>query len=142
MTNNHIIGPNIGLTVPLENRTTILTEKDVGEMKAVHEICKEYGISRKTLYYYDQIGILKPTSRYGKQKAKFYSKKACKRLEAILLYQKAGLTLNSIQKILDDAEANPISILNDSITAMQKQKADLDEKIAFAKQLISQLEEK
>lgn len=142
MTNNYNYNHETSLTVPFGNGTTIPTEKDIGEMKAVHEICKEYGISRKTLYYYDQIGILKPTYRHGKQKAKFYSKKACKRLEDILLYQKAGLTLNAIQTILDDKKEDPISILNESITAMQKQKDDLDKKISFAKKLISQLEEK
>ena len=38
-------------------------------MKTVNEVCLMMHVTRKTLYY-DKVGILKPTIRAGKQKAK------------------------------------------------------------------------
>ena len=54
------------LTVLQGNGLTMISKDEINEMKPVHEVRSQYSISRKTLYYYDQIGLLKPTRRVGK----------------------------------------------------------------------------
>lgn len=74
---------------------------------SVKEVCKRYNITRKTLFYYDRSDILKPSERQGKQQFKYYDDKALLRLESILEYRNAGLSIYDIRKIidLDDKEA-------------------------------------
>ena len=51
----------------------------------------ETGITRKTLFYYDKIGLLKPANRNGKQHGRMYSSSAIARLKTIMAYQSCGL---------------------------------------------------
>ena len=51
------------------------------KLYSVKEICEKYGITRKTLFYYDRIGLLKPAKRLGRQSFKYYDVAALKRLE-------------------------------------------------------------
>ena len=61
-------------------------------MKTVNEVCLMMHVTRKTLYYYDKVGILKPTIRAGKQKAKLYDEEQLLKLQMILKYKKAGVS--------------------------------------------------
>ena len=85
-------------------------------MKTVQEICRDLGITRKTLFYYDRIGILKPTVRTGNQKANEYDEEAVKKLEKIIRYQAAGLKLEEIRSVLSEPEAER-GILTEVISA-------------------------
>lgn len=71
------------------------------ELFSVKNICDEFNITRKTLFYYDRVGLLKPSKRIGKQQSKFYDNQAKERLEMILVYRSAGLTIDEIRKIID-----------------------------------------
>lgn len=129
------------LTVPLGNSSRMNLESEIRGMKSVHEVCLKYSISRKTLYYYDQIGLLKPTQRTGVQKAKLYGPKALKRLEDILLYQNAGLTLKEINEVLEVNNEEKIKIIQQSIQRMKQQKKTIQKNIDYASSLVKQLEE-
>lgn len=133
---------NKHLTVPLGNGSRMISESEIRAMKSVHEVCEEYHISRKTLFYYDQIGILKPTHRTGVQKAKLYGPKALRRLEDILMYQKAGLALKEIEEILEETNKNKIKIIQKSIQRMNQKKQSLQKNIDYASKLIEKLEGK
>lgn len=78
-----------GLTVDLINQP----------MKAVKEVCELLKITRKTLFYYDKISLVKPTIRVGSQNHKMYGDKALKQLAIICLYRKAGFRIEEIKKI-------------------------------------------
>jgi len=71
------------------------------DMHSVREVCDKYGITRKTLFYYDRSGLLKPTKREGKQQFKYYDEKSLSRLELILEYRAAGLTIQEIKQVVD-----------------------------------------
>ena len=71
------------------------------KLYSVKEVCDKYNITRKTLFYYDQIGLLIPTERQGKQQFKYYNHNALSRLETILEYRRVGLTINEIKEIID-----------------------------------------
>lgn len=68
---------------------------------SIKDVCNEYGITRKTLFYYDRADLLKPTKREGKQQFKYYDDNALYRLETILEYRSAGLTIGEIKQIID-----------------------------------------
>lgn len=90
------------------NESTVVTEEDYKSMKTVKEVCEIAGITRKTLFYYDKIGLLKPTARIGNQKHKLYSDKALRRLLQIRIYRKAGLDIREIKQLLQGAESMEI----------------------------------
>lgn len=129
------------LTVPHGNSSTMKQKGEIIEMKSVHEVCVQYSISRKTLFYYDQIGLLKPTRRVGTQKTKMYGRKALEQLEMIIAYQTAGLTLKEIQKALEAGNREKIELLKNSIRRMKEEKKLLQEKLNNATQLMKQLED-
>jgi DNA-binding transcriptional MerR regulator len=59
-----------------------------------------FGLSRTTLLYYDELGLLRPGARSAKG-YRLYSAADAERLRQICHYRKAGLPLGSIQRILD-----------------------------------------
>lgn len=68
----------------------------------INDICKMYKISRSTLLYYDSIGLLRPAERTGAN-YRLYSDSDSLRLERILNFRKAGISLNEI-KLLDNEQ--------------------------------------
>lgn len=60
------------LTVPLGNSTTVEIVESQEKVLSVNEVCKIANISRKTLFYYDKIGLLLPKRRIGSQHTKMY----------------------------------------------------------------------
>ena len=108
-------------------------------MLSVNELCRRTGVSRKTLYYYDKIGLLKPSERYGVQKAKLYDEEDAERLSKILAYREAGLSLHEIGEILECAEEEKIHILEAVIKRLEKERDRLDLEIAKAREFLNQI---
>lgn len=117
MKQNHTQTQTYRLTGLLGNGWTLADTSQ--PMKTVHDVCKETGITRKTLFYYDKIGLLKPTNRNGKQHGKMYSNSAIARLKTIMAYQTCGLTLKEIDAILNQ-NASEQEILVQARTRLTK----------------------
>lgn len=84
----------------------IKVKKDIGDsymeekkLYTVKEVCEKYGITRKTLFYYDKTGLLSPTKRLGNQLHKVYDIKEIQKLEMILRLRNAGLTISEIKEM-------------------------------------------
>ena len=107
------------------------------DMKTVNEVCKAAGVTRKTLYYYDKIALLKPVKRSGKQKAKLYSDTAVDTLKTIKQYQEAGLLLSEVRSILNQPEKT-IEILLGVQKRLFEQKQILEEQMLLLKELIEE----
>lgn len=108
-------------------------------METVRDVCRRTGITRKRLFYYDHIDLLKPTKRVGPQRTKMYGAKALERLDRILLYQKAGLRLSEIRMILDGDEAERESCLNNALIRLEAEVAVLNDQIGYARKLLDDL---
>ena len=91
------------LTVPLENSTTVEIVESQEKVLSVNEVSKIANISRKTLFYYDKIGLLLPKKRIGSQHTKMYDKTAIHKLHQIQMYKNAGLLLREIKEILNES---------------------------------------
>ena len=71
------------------------------KLLTVKEICEKYDITRKTLFYYDKAGLLSPDRRVGTQLHKVYDSDEIRKLETILQYRNAGLTIGEIRELTD-----------------------------------------
>jgi len=64
----------------------------------IHELIEQSGFSRRTIYYYTQLGLLPPPS--GKGKNYQYSEVHLERLQYIKKLQMARYSLNEIKELL------------------------------------------
>lgn len=96
-------------------------------MFRITEFAKHFGLSRSTLLYYDQIGLLKPSAR-SRAGYRLYSESDRNRLAAICSFRQAGLTIEDIRRLLtleEDANASVLQRrmreLGDEIRSLQSQ---------------------
>jgi DNA-binding transcriptional MerR regulator len=75
------------------------------------------GVSRRTLHYYDQIGLLKP-QEVATNGYRFYGRRDLLRLQQILFYRELGLTLEQIGRILDDPGFDLLAALQEHRLAL------------------------
>jgi DNA-binding transcriptional MerR regulator len=69
-------------------------------MFTVKKLAKLAGITPRTLHYYDEIGLLKP-SRIGDNGYRYYGEESLLRLQQILLYRQLDMPLGRIKVMLD-----------------------------------------
>jgi len=74
-------------------------ENNENHLFSVKEVCSKYGITRKTLFYYDKVGLICPERRVGTQLHKVYDIYEVHKLETILTYRNAGLTIDEIREM-------------------------------------------
>lgn len=67
----------------------------------VKKLSELSGISVRTLHYYDEIGLLKP-SQVKTNGYRIYDKKEILKLQQILYYRELNFTLNEIKSIIND----------------------------------------
>lgn len=70
-------------------------------MKSVNEVSKLSGVSRRTLQYYDEIGLL-PPSAVKESGYRQYDDESLRRLWSILFYKELGISLDDIRLILEN----------------------------------------
>lgn len=98
----------------------------------VKKLAKISGISVRTLRFYDEIGLLKP-SFYGDNHYRYYEEAELLMLQQILFYRELDFSLNDIQRIIVSSDFNKIDAL---ISHKQVLKDGLDRK----KQLIKTID--
>ena len=70
-------------------------------MRTVKEISDLTGISVRTLHYYDEIGLLKPTDK-SEAGYRLYDDKALETLQQILFFREFDISLKEIKAVLDN----------------------------------------
>lgn len=65
------------------------------KLMSVHEVAKLTGITARTLHYYDEIGLLKPT-KVTEAGYRMYDDAALSRLQNILLFRELEFPLKEI----------------------------------------------
>jgi DNA-binding transcriptional MerR regulator len=115
-------------------------------MYTIGELGKKVGLSRGTLLYYDDIGLLKPSAR-TETNYRCYTEGDFDRLKQICLYRDTGMSLEVIGRILDSTltdktpilekhmqnlcqEMRRLTLQRQIITRIMIQKKDPDLKIA------------
>ena len=69
-------------------------------MKTVKDVSEISGVSIRTLRYYDEIGLLKPTE-LSDAGYRLYDNKALERLQEIMFFKELEIPLEDIKKIMD-----------------------------------------
>jgi MerR family transcriptional regulator, thiopeptide resistance regulator len=87
------------------------------------------GVTVRTLHYYDEIGLLRPSS-VGENGYRYYGEDALLRLQQILLFREMDLGLLQIQQIIDDPRF-------DLVAALQQHREALQSRIERLQNLIS-----
>ncbi|MDD6668000.1 MAG: MerR family transcriptional regulator [Lachnospiraceae bacterium] len=105
---------------------------------SVGEVCRLTGTTRKTLFYYDRIGLLPPSRREGAQNFKEYDSGKVQRLRMIIEYREAGLRITEIREMLDDKEAEKIRILKGALQRLKNERSDTEEKVRRIQLLIKE----
>ena len=72
-------------------------------MRTVKDVSKLTGISVRTLHYYDEIGLLKPTS-CSAAGYRLYDDKALERLQQILFFREFDMPLLEIKAVMENPE--------------------------------------
>ena len=70
-------------------------------MRTVKEVSKLTGISVRTLHYYDEIGLLKPTKK-TEGKYRLYDDRALETLQQILFFKEFDFSLKDIKEIMQN----------------------------------------
>ena len=74
-------------------------------MKTVKDVSEITGVSIRTLRYYDEIGLLKPTELTDAG-YRLYDNKALEKLQEIMFFRELEIPLMDIKKIMDDPNYN------------------------------------
>ncbi len=70
-------------------------------MRTVKEISNITGISVRTLHYYDEIGLLKPTDK-SDAGYRLYDDKALEQLQQILFFREFDIPLKEIKAVMEN----------------------------------------
>lgn len=76
-------------------------------MKTISQVASLTGISTRTLQYYDEIDLLKP-SELTPSGYRLYNDEALEKLQQILFYKELNFKLNEIKEILQKPEYDKI----------------------------------
>lgn len=87
---------------------------------SINHLCKQSGLSRSTLLYYDTIGLLKPSGR-SHNNYRRYSQTDVSRLEQICLYRQTGIPLEEIKYLLESSEGTIRDVLENRLDELNKE---------------------
>jgi len=110
-------------------------------MYTIKQLANLANVSRRTLRYYDQIDLLKPTA-VGDNNYRYYDQDKVLRLQQIRFYQELDFSLEQIRKILDKSDFNALHSLLTQKEALQQQAKRLDRLIETIDKTILHLEGK
>ena len=103
-----------------------MTEPCREALLTVGRLAKRFGLSRTTLLYYDDIGLLSPSGRTPSN-YRVYTAKDAERLKRIVAHREAGLTLEEIREVLDARPNTVAEILGARLAALGEKVAQLKE---------------
>ena len=93
-------------------------------MYTIGQMAKTVGLSRGTLLHYDKIGLLTPSTRTAAN-YRTYTDSDLTKLKQIMIYREAGLSLENIAKLLDTSTNETVCILQDQLSRINEQIAQL-----------------
>ena len=70
----------------------------------IKEFAEQIGVSVRTLHYYDEIGLLKPSEVDAQNGYRFYDESSLERMQEILFYRELDFSLRTIAQILSSPD--------------------------------------
>ena len=104
----------------------------------IKELSLLAGVSTRTLRYYDEIGLLKP-SRVTEAGYRYYGPAEVALLQQILFYRERGFELKTVQKLLYDKDFDMLKAMEEHLRALEDQKAATEALIQTVKKTIQHM---
>ena len=92
---------------------------------SIQELSHLSGVTTRTLRWYDQIGLLKP-SRVAESGYRYYGKAEVDRLQDILYYRALGVELARVKECLDDPSFDRLAALRNHLAALEAKRERLE----------------
>jgi DNA-binding transcriptional MerR regulator len=105
----------------------------------VSKLAKLSGVSRRTLQFYDEIGLLKP-ARVTSNGYRIYGRTEVDALQQILIYRELGVPLEEIRSIISSTGFDRAAALHSHLSALNEQKAKIESLIENVTKTIRSLE--
>jgi DNA-binding transcriptional MerR regulator len=102
-------------------------------MFTVKQLSNLAGITPRTLHYYDEIGLLRP-SMVGDNGYRYYGEESLFRLQQIMLYRELDMPLERIKKIMGRRDF-------DVVDALEKHRHDLRKRIDQLERLVQTVDD-
>lgn len=96
----------------------------------IKEFAELTGVSVRTLHYYDEIGLLKPSEVDAQNGYRFYDEKSLERMRVILFYRELDFSLKTIAKILSSPDYDKQKALSRQRKLLLSKKERLEQLIA------------
>ena len=107
-------------------------------MYSTGKLSKISGVSSRTLRYYDEIGLLKP-SFINESGYRYYDDNEVALLQQILFYKERGLDLQTIKEIIYRKDFDLYSALEEHLVSLEEEKKKIDRMINSVKLSIKSL---
>ena len=102
----------------------------------IKEIANLAGVSKRTLRYYDEIGLLSPADT-GENGYRYYDQDSLLQLQQILFFRELDVPLKDIQLFMSRPDFNLLDALEKHRTALQKRAQRLNKLIDTVDQTIA-----
>lgn len=90
----------------------------------ISELAKHFNVSVRTLQYYDNVGLLKPTEVTEKG-YRFYDESSVSTMEKILQYKQFGFSLESISKLLSEEDPEKSGLRRELLLQKRKYEKEI-----------------
>lgn len=101
----------------------------------IRDLSRLAGVSARTLRYYDEIGLLKP-SKVSAAGYRCYGQAEAAILQQILFYKERGFDLKMIRQIIYDKDFDMLKAMEEHLLALEEQKASTEALIRTVKKTI------
>ncbi|MFA9463906.1 MAG: MerR family transcriptional regulator [Velocimicrobium sp.] len=98
---------------------------------SISETAKLAGVSVRTLHYYDEIGLLKPSEIVLDTGYRYYDKLAMEKLQQILFYRELDFSLKEIMKIMNASDYKKEDALKRQRELLKLKRKRLDKLISL-----------
>ena len=105
---------------------------------SLHQVCELSGLSARTLRYYDEIGLLKP-SRVDISRYRYYDSRSLDRLQTILFYRALDVPLSTIRTLISQPNFDKAAALTCHLTRLIAKKQQLETLIQTIQNTLSAL---
>lgn len=102
---------------------------------SIQALSRLSGVTTRTLRWYDQIGLLKP-SRVAESGYRYYGRAEVDRLQDILYYRALGVELAQIKECLYDPSFDRLAALRSHLAALEAERERLEKLIRSVKDTI------
>lgn len=112
------------------------------ELQTIKQVSSVYGVSRRMLCYYEEIGLIK-SSRIDNYAYRVYDEAAIRRLQQIIILRKLQIPMKQISNILNNQNAvEVIEIFKQNISELDEQITSLSTVKSILTHFIDELQEK